>query len=310
MSYFQEMIRFGFSPALLYPAALQEEDTLYSAYLAAEQFPEFEALESFLPHDSSKRKRMLEMLKRTGKVLNYNTPAYFQVEGEFNLCSDDPGARRNAFEDMLRHISYAGEAGSPIFIVTGCPDRGEEMRPELKKRYGEVFVKLCREAEQYGIRILLEPIERHRFKRLILGPTSECAAFIREMRANGAANSGLILDVAHLPLMEEDLPGAIRDCGEIGFEHVHLGNAVLAENDSFFGHTHPPLNVYNGVYSQKDLVRHFRTFIECGAVGPGKPRAGFSLEVRPYPGVTEATSIRAMYEQCVSAFEEAMNSET
>ena len=302
MSHFQELIRFGFSPTMLYPEAFEEEDTLYAAWLAAEQLPEFEALESFLPHDPSKRKRMLAVLKRTGKVLNYNTPGYFQLEGEFNLCSDDPGFRRNAFEEMRRHLSYAGEAGSPLFVVTGCPDRGEEMRPELKKRYGEVFMKLCEEAEQYSIRILLEPIERHRFKRLIWGPTAECAAFIREMRANGAGNSGLMMDIAHLPLMNEEIPDAIRDCGEIGFEHVHLGNAVFEESDRFYGHTHPPLGIIHGLFSQEDLEHQFRLLMECGLIGEEKPRASISLEVRPYPGVSELTSIRAMYEQCVSAF--------
>ena len=303
MANFQEMVRFGFSPTMLYPQAFEEDDTLYAAYLAARELPEMEALESFLPHDESKRKRMIAILKETGKVLNYNTPGYFQIDGEFNCCSDDPAVREHAWEEMRRHLDHAGEAESPLFIVTGCADRGEDMRDELKKRYAEFFLRLCRDAEQYPVRILLEPIERHRFKRLIFGPTAECAAFIREMRADGAANSGLMMDIAHLPLMDETMEQAVRDCGEIGFEHVHLGNAVFAEDDRFYGHTHPPLNIMNGVFSQEDLERQFRLMGECGLIAEGKSRASISLEVKPYPGVTERTSIRAMYEQCVSAFE-------
>ena len=302
MSHFQEKIRFGFSPSMLFPESFESDDVLAAAYLAAAQLPEFEALESFLPHDGSKRSRILGIIRDTGKVLNYNTPGYFQIDGEFNLCSDDASIREHAYEEMCRHLDYAAQAECPIFIVTGSKDKGEEIRPELLKRYGEFFLRFCEEAAQYPLRILLEPIERHRFKELILGPTKECAEFIRSMRAQGADNCGLMMDVAHLPLMEEVMEDAIRDCGDIGFEHVHLGNAVLAEDSAFYGHTHPPLGVHKGQFSQDDLAHQFELFEKCGFIGDGETRASMSLEVRPYPGVSEITSIRAMYEQCVSAF--------
>lgn len=305
MSHFHERVRFGFSPSMLYPEAFDSEDALYAAYLLAQQLPEFEALESFLPHDKSKRSRILGILRDTGKVLNYNTPGIFQVDGQYNLCSDDAKNRESAYEELRFHLECAAEAQSPIIIVTGSPDMGEEKRPELMKRYSDGFLRICEEARKYSIRVLLEPIERHRFKKLMFGPTSECAAFIREMRTQGATNSGLMMDIAHLPLMEEVVDDAIRDCGEIGFEHVHLGNAVFAEEDSFYGHTHPPLNIRNGLFSQDDLVHQFELFAKCGFISEGKARASISLEVKPYPGVTELTSIRAMYEQCLAAYEAA-----
>ena len=303
MGKFQERIRFGFSPSMLFPEAFDDEKMLYTAYRLAEQLPEYEALESFLPDGSSIRADIIKMLRRTGKILNYNTPAYFQVDGEFNLCSDSQETREHAYEAMRRHLGYAAEAGCPLFIVTGCRDKGEEYREELKKRFADVFARLCKEAEQYGMRIVMEPIERHRFKQLIYGPTSECADFIRSMRGSGLDNCGLMLDIAHLPLMEEKLEDAIKEYSDTGLWHVHLGNAVLAEDSCFFGHTHPPLGVHKGEFSQEDLAEQFRILEKCGYISEEGPRASISLEVRPYPGVSELTSIRAMYEQCVSAFE-------
>ena len=67
-------------------------------------------------------------------------------------------------------------------------------------------------AAQYNMTVSIEPIERGRFKNLILGPTWECAAFIKDMQEKGASNAKLILDIAHLPLMGEEIGGAVKSC--------------------------------------------------------------------------------------------------
>ncbi len=299
---FSDLVRFGFSPSMLFKRAFTDESFLLTAYHRCCSLPEFDAMESFLPADREERTEILGLLRTYHKVLNYNTPGYFQLDGPFNTCSDDPGTRQGAFEDMKRHLGYAAEAGSPVFIVTGCPDKGEGPRAELKARYEDFFLRLCAEADRYSIRVLLEPIERHRFKKLLYGPTAECAAFIRAAREKGAANSGLMMDIAHLPLMEESQEDAIRDSGEIGFEHVHLGEAVLDPDNPFYGHTHPPLEARGALFSQQDLEDQFERFMRCGFIRKDGPRASISLEVSPYPGTREETSIRLMYEKCVSAF--------
>ncbi len=300
-----EVVRFGMSPTMLFPEGFDDDIALFDAYSQCAPLFEFEAMESFLPFDDALRGRIIKMLRGTHKVLNYNTPGYFQVDGPFNTCSDDLKVREGAYEAMRRHLFNAAEAESPIFVVTGCHDAGEEKRPELMKRYGEFFLRLCEEAKQFPIRVLLEPIERHRFKELILGPTAECAAFIRDMRAKGADNSGLMMDIAHLPLMEETVEQGIAGSAEIGFEHVHMGDAVLGEDNVFYGHTHPPLEVRGSLFCQKDFEDQFEQMIRCGFIGRGKERASISLEVKPYPGVNPVTSIRAMYEKCVRAFNAA-----
>ena len=304
MASFKELVRFGLSPSMLFPKSFEDEWELYACYRSVCAYPEVEALESFLPEDGGLRKKILAVMKDAGKVLNYNTTLDFQLDGPCNPCSDSPDFRENAFVCMCRHIDYAAEAGSPLVVVTGCADQGPERREELVKRYAEYFLKVCAYAKQYNIRILIEPIERHRLKRLLWGPTKECAAFIRDMRAQGADNGGLMMDIAHLPLMEETVDQAIADYGEIGFEHVHVGDAVLDESSPFYGHTHPPLGVRCGTFSQTDLEEQFVKLFECGFIPKqaGEKRASLSLEVRPYPGVSQRTSALVMYEKCESAF--------
>lgn len=308
MASFKELVRFGLSPSMLYPDSFDGDmPELYACYRAVCAYPEVEALESFLPDDGVLRKKIINVMKGAGKVLNYNTPGSFQLDGPMNPCSDSPEIRKNAREAICRHIDYAAEAGSPLIVVTGCADKGPEQREELVKRYTEYFLEACGYARQYSIRVLIEPIERHRFKRLLWGPTKECAAFVREMRAQGADNAGLMLDFAHLPLMEETVEQAITDYGDIGFEHVHMGEAVLDESSPFYGHTHPPLGVRCGVFSQADLEDQFVRLFECGFIPKkaGGKRASLSLEVKAYPGVSHRVSALAMYEKCESAFRAA-----
>ena len=307
MASFRELVRFGFSNTMLYNKAFDDPAELYASYKASTAFPEYEALESFLPEDNELRKSCLSLLRKSGMVLNYNSPGYFQLDGPNNICSDDPETRKGALAHMLQHVDFAGEAESPLFVLTGCTDQGDEKRPELIRRYSEAFLVICERAAKYDMRVLIEPIERHRFKRLLWGPTAETTDFVRKMREQGASNGGLMLDIAHLPLMEETLDEAIAAYGEIGFEHLHMGEAVLDPDNIFYGHTHPPIGVHGGLFRQQDLVDQFVKFIEIGYIPKksGGKRASISLEVNPYPGASEATSIRLMYERCYSAFMEA-----
>ena len=186
-------------------------------------------------------------------------------------------------------------------------DKGEERRPELMKLYMEYFMALAEHVKQYNMNIVIEPIERHRFKQLILGPTPECAAFIAEAQKNGADNAHLMMDIHHLPLMEENLDDAIAAYLPVGLIHVHMGDAVLDPNNVFYGHTHPPVAVQGGMFDLPELTEQFVKLFECGFIPktPGEKRASISLEVRPYTGVSEQTSIQFMYEKMKSAFDAA-----
>ena len=154
-------------------------------------------------------------MKEHNKVLNYNTPGYFQLDGMYNASSDDPAFRQHALTAMKEQIDYASEAGCSLIVLTGTPAQGDSRRPVLLERYSEFFLKCAAHAAQYNMTVSIEPIERGRFKNLILGPTWECAAFIKDMQEKGASNAKLILDIAHLPLMGEDIGGAVKSCMEL-----------------------------------------------------------------------------------------------
>ena len=184
----------------------------------------------------------------------------------YNASSDDPAFRQHALTAMKEQIDYASEAGCSLIVLTGTPDQGDSRRPVLLERYSEFFLKCAAHAAQYNMTVSIEPIERGRFKNLILGPTWECAAFIKDMQEKGASNAKLILDIAHLPLMGEDIGGAVKSCMEAGLAHVHMGNAVLEQTSQFYGHTHPPIGVQHGCYDCQELTLQFKALLTSGYI--------------------------------------------
>ncbi|NLI90068.1 MAG: TIM barrel protein [Epulopiscium sp.] len=304
----EDYIKLGISPTMLMPDAFEDDMEHLAAFVACCKMQEYETLDTFLPHNKEIREYEIKMLKKYNKVLNYNTPIEFQLDGEYNPASDNSEYRANAVKLAKTHIDYAAEAGVKVFVVTGCADKGPDKRSELLERYKEYFLQVADYAEKHDMLVAIEPIERDVFKKIILGPTDECADFIQEMQEKGASNARLMLDSAHLPLMDETFDFALSHSLRAGLAHIHIGDAVSDPNSEYYGHTHPPLGVQGGVFDRDELTEQFVKLIECGHIKKVKndDRPTISLEMRPYIGVSPETSARFAYEKVNSAFKAAM----
>ena len=66
---------------------------------------------------------------------------------------------------------------------------------------------------------------------------------------------------------------------------------------------HIHLSECMGTFDLEELTDQFVQLFECGYIPrtPGTQRAKISLEVRPYPGCDELTSIQLMYEKVKTA---------
>ena len=128
------------------------------------------------------------------------------------------------------------------------------------------------------------------------------------MKQSGADNAGLMLDLAHLPLMEETLDSALHAAKIVGIRHIHMGNAVLNPAHPYYGHMHAPIGIQDGEFDVPELISQFEKLMQISYIAekPQKQRATISLEVRPYPGASEETSIMLMYEKMKYAFDQAV----
>lgn len=291
----------GISATMLYPGAFSDEKRHLEAVEAACRLPDYELLDLYLPQDPEIRQREMALLRRSGKQAYLNAPPALQQDGPYNPCSDNEADRERARERMLEHIRLAGELGAPVLVYTANVDQGAERRPLLMERFHD-FVKACEEeARSQGVVLALEPIERHRFKKLFLGPTAECCAFTEQLQREGCRNVGGMVDITHLPLMEEDVAAAFDRSMQTGVFHVHLGSAVLEPASPFYGHTHPPLGVDGGLFDTPQLEEQLRCMVRCGYIAPGH-RAPMSFEVQPLPGHTPEETAALQYEKLQAAF--------
>ena len=195
-----------------------------------------------------------------------------------------------------------------IHIESG-PDNPAR-REEAVACFEEFLLALADHAQQYDMTLVLEPIERQRFKKLLLGPTRETAACALSVQKQGRPNVRMLLDMAHVPLMEENLMEAVEASLPAGIGHVHLGNAIVRNSaNPYYGHFHPPIGTHDGEYDLDDLSMLFSALIQYGYLSR-EPRDGgknrMSVEMMPYPGVSAETSARFVLEKMNAALHMAL----
>ena len=171
------------------------------------------------------------------------------------------------------------------------PDSQED-REDAKKRLEEVLFSAFEEVPS-DVSLCLEPTDRDMDKRFLFGPAKETADFIRKMRRDGMENLGMLLDMAHIPLMRETMESAVRlSCETI--THVHLGNNIVSNpKNSLYGDRHVPFGYPESEYTEKDVATLLLLLREVGYFE--KDGATVSFELRPNEGVSGADTWNFLY---------------
>lgn len=299
----------GISVGLLYPEAQISEQRHLSAFTKTAQLAGYETLETFLSNDPAIRKAEISIAKEEGKIINYNFPADFQLGGEFDPSSKNPVFRKKALDLAKKHVDYAQEAGSKVIGMTSGIDHGEENRAESMEYFTEYMDVLSAYAQQAGITLTLEPVERGIFKNLLLGPTADICAFIQKMQQMGHDNVAVLFDTAHMPLMKEDPIESVRLAHTVGIGHIHIGNAILSnDRNPLYGHCHAPIGIMEGEYDWMDVSRFFKELIDLGHLSsqPTQEKKCISLEMAPYAGISPELSAAVAYEKVQNAWKQAI----
>ncbi len=305
----KDYFAFGTSVALLYPEAVISQERHLAAFAKCAKLPGYETLETFLSTDEKIRKAEINIAKEEGKIINYNFTVDFQLGGEFDPGNENPQYRKQALDLAKMHVDFAHEAGSKVIGMTSGMDHGKEKREATMEYFTDYMVDLATYAKQAGIVLTLEPVERGKFKNLLLGPTTEICAFIEKMRGLGHDNVEVLFDTAHMPLMEEDQIEALKLAYKTGIGHIHMGNAIIRnEKNPLFGHFHPPIGIADGEYDVDEAALFFKELISLGYLSnkPTTDKKCISLEMTAYPGVSQELSAQVAYQKITSAWQKAI----
>ncbi len=280
----------GVNHQFLYPPAMVDEKAHLNSLKEIVTLPNLSALDCWVWRTSETSRKEIEILKNCGKQINYNIGDRFGEEPVFP-ASSDKRARRYACDFLRREVGFALEAGAKKIIFGSGPDSQED-REDAKKRLAELLYSAFEEVPS-DVALCLEPTDRDMDKRFLFGPAKETADFIRKMRRDGMENLGMLLDMAHIPLMRETMESAVRlSCETI--THVHLGNNIVSNpKNSLYGDRHVPFGYPESEYTEKDVATLLLLLREVGYFE--KDGATVSFELRPNEGVSGADTWNFLY---------------
>ncbi|MDE1171470.1 MAG: sugar phosphate isomerase/epimerase [Verrucomicrobium sp.] len=246
---------------------------------------DIETLDCCLPYGPL-REPTAKVIRESGKVRNVFATHHFPLR-KISFCSTLPADQAQARLIAADMVDQAALMGATGFIFASGGPRPREAKPENYQAFVEFCRWLCAKLKPHGIKALLEPFDMEVDKCFLMGTTKKCMEILDEV---GADNIGIELDVAHLPIMGEDIAEAIRTVAP-RLDRVHLGNAMLKDkSDPFYGDNHPPIGYPGGEIDVPELVVALQALLEVGFLSR-ENRGDVVLELNPFPGKTVDESV-------------------
>ena len=271
----------GVNHQFLYPEAIVSRKAHTEALRELVSFPNLDALDCWVWRTPDAAREEIRILRESGCQINYNIGDRFGEKIVFP-ASADADERRYASNILRREIGFAMDAGAKKIILGSGPDV-PEARADAKKRFAELLFSVFADVPK-DVMICLEPTDRDMDKFFLFGPALETADFVRGMRRGGMTNFGMLLDMAHIPLMRETMESAVCGAAET-ISHIHLGNNIVSNpRNPMYGDKHVPFGVPDSAYTECDAAAFLKLLQENGYLL--KEPCTVSFEVRPKEGVS------------------------
>ena len=262
----------------------------------------FDAVEITWISDPKARALAIEAARNSTLSALFAAQPYLLARN-LNLSALDNSARVHALKICKDAIDQAAAWDARVFSVLSGPDPGPDKRPAASEALVRSLVELCAyAADKDGLTVLLETCDRKPFgANQLVGPTPEAAEIARQVRAR-RDNFGLMLNLAHLPLLDEASPFAL-DTAKDYLQAVRLGNCV-ARNPAHpaYGNHHPPLGILEGEIGAPQLEEFLRELFRIGFLAEGRARLfELSFDVVPVSGQSPADLISQSKEMLEAA---------
>lgn len=164
----------------------------------------------------------------------YSTP--YMDRKNYNLSSMNKELRTTSIDYVLKLLDRANKMGLSYVGLPSGPDPGVESREECKELLLDSFYILSKRAADYGISILLEPLDRYAHKKKLLGPMDESCQWLTQLRTM-VSNVFIHWDSAHEALGEMDIFQSLVVAAPY-LARIHLSNAILQRDHPCFGDLH------------------------------------------------------------------------
>jgi len=203
---------------------------------------------------------------------------------KLDLNSSDETKRKEALSALMPQIDEAKELGAKRFTILSGPDPGEEKRAAGRDFLVHSLLELCAYGNDRGVSITLETFDRKIEKKSLIGPSDEAITVAKAVKKQ-YPDFGLMYDMGHAPLLEEDPAKSLRLLKDY-LVHVHVGNCVKKPGLVAYGDQHPRFGLSGSENDVPQLVTFMRALLDIGYIPSNSqeisPVIGF--ELKPVPG--------------------------
>lgn len=292
------LMKVGIIHCMAYPACMGGEGLIVETVASIANDPFFEAIE-LTQIKAPETRRVVRAILDESRLEACFAAQPILLGGKLNLNHGDAAERKKAVDAIASAIAQASELGCRALAVLSGPV--EEDRAAATKRLIESLKALCALAAPHGIRIALETFDQKPFgKNCLIGPTEQAVHVSEELRGE-YPEFGLLLDLSHLPLLDESPRHAIAAARE-HLVHVHIGNCAMDDpKHPAYGDNHPRFGSPGTRVDVAELTAFLRALLDIGYLS-AKDRKVVSFEVKPLPNENAAAVIAGSKRTLLDAF--------
>ncbi|MDR0901636.1 MAG: sugar phosphate isomerase/epimerase [Opitutaceae bacterium] len=295
--------RLGVVYHMLYSRCMSDPDYHVATLEAFLKRGDIETFDFCLPYGRERQARLIPAIKASGlKNIVYAT--HLVPLRKLSFASDsyfEQAQMRMIIADM---VEQAGACGCSGFIFASGGPRFSEGTKANHDAFYDFCCWLCESLAKYNIDALLEPFDYDFDKSYLYGPLDKNIELVGRVARN-FPNIGIELDIAHLPLMREELVSSIRRSAK-WLKRVHFGNCVMKDTaDPFHGDRHPPVGYPGGEIDTPQLRTALQALLDTGFLSAEK-RGDVVLELNPFPGKTEDESVADNFQRVNRAWQAVM----
>lgn len=303
----QDFARIGVVTYTAYPGLMTGEITMADVVRAIGADEYFDTVEVTWINNADARTEAIKAADEFSMSVVFAAQPYLLAR-KLNLSAQDERSRKEAVKICRQAIDQARAWDASAFVVLSGPDPGPEKRAAGADALLRSLSELCRYAagKTGTIPVLLETCDRGGFGKnqlnQLVGPTVEAVEIARRIRSKHE-NFGLLLNLAHLPLLKE-FPAQAVELAKDFLGGVHIGNCVISNpNHPAFGNTYPPLGIPEGEIGRPQMTEFIGELLRVGFLDEGNVRLGqVSFDVAPVAPQTSADVIEQTKEMLDGAF--------
>jgi len=275
---FYKYFKVGIIHFMAYPTTMKGEGPILETITKIAEDDFFTAIEITKINDPEIRAKAKDILVCSGLAVGYGAQPVV-LSTPLNPNSLDEAERKKAVEVLKQCIDEANYMGANRMAFLSGKDPGDDLRDSALDALVKTTRELCDYAEAKDMGIAIETFDKEIDKKALIGPSDLASEFADAVNRR---NFGLMVDLSHLPLLEE----TSEECAWYVKDHVvhlHVGNCVMREGHPAYGDAHPRFGIEGGENDVWELADFLKAFIDIGFLN-GERQPFMSFEVKPMAG--------------------------